>query len=555
MVDRAHSLTDKKLEEMEKHLTEIYSRSQKELEKKTKKFWADFERKDNAKKKKLDAGEITEADYKKWRQGQLMTGKHWDEMTKAVAEEMMNADKTAVAYVNEKLPEIYALNYNALGDLTSGIKGYSFELVDAATVRNLATSDKTLLPYKTVNGEKAERWNTQKVNAEVMQGIIQGESIPNIAKRLKDVVGMEKASAIRNARTTTTSAENKGRMDSYHDAQEQGIVLKKRWMATHDHRTREEHIELDGKEVDVDEPFENSFGKIMYPGDPDADPSNVHNCRCSIISRVVDFKRAAKEMSEKDYLSWQEKSSTQRTIEKEFEEKYGVKYDDALWGRKDEWIDSDRMWLSDIAKQYEDDVWQVSSGYGHCGYIQSADGSKAINAYLRRGEKSKLYSKAEMQKTIDSMNRLIDKTEINENIVVDRWAGIDALKAFGIDVDSGKGFKIGHAFCTDEIDYTNAIQSIREIIGSQVTDKGFMSASVCSDLNVFKGSDIKFKIYVPKGTKAYISENIKESEIVFSPNTAQEITGVRLIETEAVDYEGKKTERKTIEIALKILGK
>ena len=75
-MDKAHSLTDKKLEEMEKHLSEIYARSQKELEKKTEKFWADFERKDIVKKKKLDAGEITEAQYKQWRQGQLMTGKH-----------------------------------------------------------------------------------------------------------------------------------------------------------------------------------------------------------------------------------------------------------------------------------------------------------------------------------------------------------------------------------------------------------------------------------------------------------------------------------------------
>lgn len=274
---------------MEKHLTEIYSRSQKELEKKTKKFWADFERKDKTKKKKLDAGEITETDYKKWRQGQLMTGKHWDEMTKSVAEEMVNADKTAAAYVNGKLPEIYSLNYNALADQTAGIKGYSFELVNADAVKHLATKDKTLLPYKTVDGKKAERWNTQKVNAEVMQGIIQGESVQKIAKRLGNVVGMEKSSAIRNARTTTTSAENKGRMDSYERAKKDGIILKKRWIATHDPRTREEHIELDGQEVDVDEPFENSFGKIMYPGDPDADPANVYNCRCTLVSSVKGF--------------------------------------------------------------------------------------------------------------------------------------------------------------------------------------------------------------------------------------------------------------------------
>lgn len=290
-MDKAHRLTDKKLEQMEKHLSEIYARSQKEIEKKTKDFWEAFEKKDSAKKKLLSAGKITEDEYKKWRQGQLMTGKHWDEMTKTVSAELLNADKTAAAYVNGKLPEIYALNYNAIGDQINGLKGYSFELVNASAVKNLATSDKTLLPYKTVNGEKVARWDTQKVNAEVLQGIIQGESVQKIANRLSNVVGMEKASAIRNARTTTTGAENKGRHDSYKEAEKQGIILKKRWIATHDPRTREEHIELDGQEVDIDEPFENSLGKIMYPGDPDADPANVYNCRCAMVSEVKGFTK------------------------------------------------------------------------------------------------------------------------------------------------------------------------------------------------------------------------------------------------------------------------
>lgn len=304
-MDSAHKKTDKKLAEMERHLSNIYERSKKELEKKTADFWKAFERKDNAKKAKLKAGEITEEEYKRWRKNQLMSGKHWDEMVKTVSKEMLNADKTAIAYVNGKLPEIYALNYNALEDATSGIKGYSFELVDASTVRNLATSDKTILPYKEVDGKKVERWNTQKVNSEVLQGIIQGESTQKIAKRLENVVGMEKKSALRNARTTTTSAENKGRMDSYHDAQKQGIILKKRWISTHDPRTREEHLELDDQIVDVDEPFQNSLGDIMYPGDPDADPANVYNCRCTMASFVEGFV-SPKTGETKELLTWEE---------------------------------------------------------------------------------------------------------------------------------------------------------------------------------------------------------------------------------------------------------
>lgn len=276
---------------MEKKVSDIYDRAGKEIDKKTKKFWDDFERKDKAMQKRLESGKITQEAYDKWRRGQAFTGDHMREMQKVVAEEMLNASKTAAAYVNGQLPKVYALNYNALGDATSWIKGYSFELVDANTVRNLATSDKTLLPYKKVNGKKVERWATQKVNAEITQGIVQGESIPKIAKRLQNVTEMDKASSIRNARTTVTSAENKGRQDSYIEAEADGIILVKCWISTHDPRTREAHLELDGQERGIDEPFENSLGSIMYPGDPDAEPANVYNCRCSMKTKVLGFRK------------------------------------------------------------------------------------------------------------------------------------------------------------------------------------------------------------------------------------------------------------------------
>lgn len=281
------------IEEMEKKLKGIYQKAQNDVSKKVDAYFKKFEKDDAAMQKKLADGIITEAKYKSWRQEQLMTGRHWDSMKKRVSADMLRADRTAADYINGKLPQAYALNYNALADQTSGIKGFSFELVDEATVRNLAMNDKTLLPYKHVDGKKVERWNTKQINSQVMQGIIQGESIPNIAKRLRESIPeMEYKSAVRNARTTVTGAESKGRMDSYHDAQDMGIVLKKVWVSTHDSRVRPEHAELDGVMVDIDEPFRNEIGDIMYPGDPDADPANVYNCRCTLISSIKDFKRS-----------------------------------------------------------------------------------------------------------------------------------------------------------------------------------------------------------------------------------------------------------------------
>lgn len=290
MADIAHSMTDKELEKMERHLSAIYARAEKELAEKAEAYFKRFEELDAKKRELVEAGKMTEREYRQWRRNKMMTGKHWTAMKEQTAQELLQANRTAQAYINEQLPKIYSINYNSVGEaVESAVTGYSFELVDAATVKNLATSDKTLLPYKYVDGKKDVRWNTQKVNSEIMQGIIQGDSIPKMAKRLQNVTEMNRVSAIRNARTTATSAENKGRMDSFHRAEEMGIQIKKVWIAANDARTREAHAELDGEEADIDEPFSNSIGEIMFPGDPDADPANVYNCRCSLGTRIVGF--------------------------------------------------------------------------------------------------------------------------------------------------------------------------------------------------------------------------------------------------------------------------
>ena len=287
MADLAHSMTDKELEKMERHLSAIYRRAEKELSEKAEKYFAQFEKLDEQKRALVDAGKMTEQEYKLWRQNKIMSGKHWTAMKEQAAQELLNANKTAMAYINDQLPGIYAMNYNGVVDGINGqIKGYSFELVDANTVKNLATSDKTLLPYKYVDGKKDVRWNTQKVNSEIMQGIIQGESIPKMAKRLSNVTEMNRTSAIRNARTTVTSAENKGRMDMLHEACDKGVEMQKVWRATSDSRTRDSHAALDGESVGIDDEFDNG---LMYPGDPDGDPSEVYNCRCTLTYKVIGF--------------------------------------------------------------------------------------------------------------------------------------------------------------------------------------------------------------------------------------------------------------------------
>lgn len=301
MVDKAHLLTDKKLEEMEKRLSAIYSEAQGDVQRKANEYFAKFEKDDAEKRDLVKQGKLTDEEYKTWRQNKIMYGKRFTAMKEDVAKQLLNVNQTATAYINGELPEVYAMNYNALADTVDGVGGYSFTLTDADTVRHLATTDKSLLPFRELDPAKDIPWNMKKINSQVLQGIIQGDSIPNIAKRIGKVQEMNKDAAVRSARTIVTGAENKGRMDSYQRAQDDGIILEKEWIATSDARTRDWHNELDGATKPIDEPFENAIGKIMFPGDPSADGANVYNCRCSMSSVVKGFKKAQveKAMDEK----------------------------------------------------------------------------------------------------------------------------------------------------------------------------------------------------------------------------------------------------------------
>ena len=298
MADKAHRLTDEKLEEMEKRLSAIYSRAEKEIQNTADEYFSKFAKQDETKRKLLEQGKITEEEYHKWRKGKVMYGKRFAEMKEQCAKQLLNVNKTALAYVNGELPEVYALNYNALESAVDGVGGYSFTLVDADAVRNLAVTDTSLLPYKEIDPKKDIAWNMKKINAETLQGILQGESMDKIAKRMMNVQEMNKTQAIRSARTIVTGAENKGRQDSYARATADGIILQKEWIATNDSRTRHSHAVLDGAIVDQDKKFDNG---LMFPGDPSGRPDEVWNCRCTVAAVVKGFKKVQvqKAMAEK----------------------------------------------------------------------------------------------------------------------------------------------------------------------------------------------------------------------------------------------------------------
>lgn len=254
----------------------------------------------------------------------LLQNATYKEMVDDTALRISKANQTAVDYVNGKTPSIYATNYNQ-ADVDAKDVGINFNIINEDVVRKRISEGDIKLPKSRISIPKDVRWNTKKMNSSVLQGILQGESMNDIAKRLLPIVDSNASSAIRNARTLVTQAENSGRLDSYKALQEQGAVLKKVWMATPDDRTREAHLDLDGQEAEIDEPFVDMDGnELMFPADPDGEPETIYNCRCTMVTRIEGINRDTPSLHDEEIereRSRREEDRPQEESKEETEEK------------------------------------------------------------------------------------------------------------------------------------------------------------------------------------------------------------------------------------------
>lgn len=292
MHDLGHELTEQELEKLEKRIAKIYREARIELDNTIRDYFANFIQRDKKQAELLKEGKITEEQYKQWRLAQIGRGRRFEALRNEVAERYTKANETATAYVNDQTPGIYSLNRNYAAYTIEQYAGdVGFTLFDEQTVKKLIVEEPALMPY--YPPERALRrnidlvWGKRQITASVTSGILQGKSIGKIANDLQNrMETMNRASAIRTARTAITGAQNAGRQDSYIAAEKMGIKMKREWLATLDKRTRHAHAELDGQQVGVNEPFKVDGYEIMFPGDPKAEAYLVYNCRCTLIAAL-----------------------------------------------------------------------------------------------------------------------------------------------------------------------------------------------------------------------------------------------------------------------------
>ena len=290
---------DERTARLEKWISELYKTAEEDMRVKWQAYL--YEHKETVDKlltrireaKSDEAKKRATKSYMEYMKDFIMTQKYYRGMVDSLARQYADAGRRAAEIVNGERFGAFADGYNfSAGEINRAAVsqniGIRFDLCDASTVERLAEHAEDLLLPPRQHPEELNLavWNVHNINAQVAQGIVQGESIPKIANRLSNVTRMNEVAAVRTARTMTTACENAGRVQSMQMAGKWGVKTRKQWLCTHDARTRHSHSEIDGETVADDAKFSN---KCRYPGDPGGPPEEVYNCRCTLITVIDEF--------------------------------------------------------------------------------------------------------------------------------------------------------------------------------------------------------------------------------------------------------------------------
>jgi HK97 family phage portal protein len=124
-------------------------------------------------------------------------------------------------------------------------------------------------------------WNRLKET--LKEGIEAGEGIPELAKRVENVMGDRIRSTPETiARTEVVGASNGGILEAFRQS---GIVVGKTWLAALDERTRPSHVAAHGQTVDLEDDFVVGAGKGPAPGQIGLPEEDI-NCRCTLVAVI-----------------------------------------------------------------------------------------------------------------------------------------------------------------------------------------------------------------------------------------------------------------------------
>lgn len=287
-------ISTRQLNRLRRRILRVYGTARREMTEQLTEFLAKYKQLDERKRAQLDAGEITEDDYRIWLQNQVFQSDLMHAKLDGITQTCTTAQETAYKLARDEQYNIFSFGANWTFYELEQAAGVTFGLTlyNTEAVKLLLKENPRMVPNKRIKSESNRTYDARVFNRYVMQGIVQGKSVHDIAvQAVNGMADTEIHWAMNNAITALTGAQNAGALQQMRNAQALGIEVKKRWNSTHDYRTREMHRLLDQQTADLDEPFKVMGYEIQRPGDPNAAPEMVYHCRCVLSSALGKYPR------------------------------------------------------------------------------------------------------------------------------------------------------------------------------------------------------------------------------------------------------------------------
>lgn len=287
-------ISTRQLNRLRRRILRVYGTARREMQEQLTEFLTKYKAMDEHKRAQLDAGEITEDEYRIWLRNQVFQSELMHQKLDNITQTCTTAQETAYKLARDEQYNIFAFGANYCFYELEQAAGVAFGLTlyNTETVKHLLKDNPKLVPNKRIKSESNKTYDARVFNRYVMQGIIQGKSVHDIATQaVNGMADTEIHWAMNNAITALTGAQNAGTLQQMRNAQALGIEVQKRWNSTLDYRTREMHRMLDQETADIDEPFKVQDYEIQYPGDPNAAPEMVYHCRCKLSSALKKYPR------------------------------------------------------------------------------------------------------------------------------------------------------------------------------------------------------------------------------------------------------------------------
>lgn len=156
----------------------------------------------------------------------------------------------------------------------------------------------------------------RELKDELIAGVREGEGADKLSRRVRST--FTKARGHRSRTIARTEVMRSANFATYEAQFQSGVVQQRKWIATMDSRTRDEHMGMHGQTQKLTDPFvdPSSGATTMYPGSFNVASLDI-NCRCTTIAyepeeeeRATDREAIIWRAWDRELLSWERSFST-----------------------------------------------------------------------------------------------------------------------------------------------------------------------------------------------------------------------------------------------------